>query len=48
MIAGGQTGIVSGQWWISTFPGLGMFLLAYALHLIADGATDDDLVRRGY
>jgi peptide/nickel transport system permease protein len=48
MIAGGQTGIVSGQWWISLFPGLGMFLLAYALHLIADGATDDDLVRRGY
>jgi len=48
MIAGGQTGIVSGQWWISLFPGLGIFLLAWALHLIADGATDDDLVRRGY
>ena len=48
MIAGGQAGIVTGQWWISLFPGLGIFLLAYALHLIADGATDEDLVRRGY
>lgn len=48
MIAGGQAGIVTGQWWMSLFPGLGIFLLAYALHLIADGTTDDDLVRRGY
>jgi peptide/nickel transport system permease protein len=48
MIAGGQAGIVTGQWWMSLFPGLGIFMLAYALHLIADGTTDDDLVRRGY
>jgi peptide/nickel transport system permease protein len=48
MIAGGQAGIVSGQWWISLFPGLGILLLATALHLIGDGITDDDLVRRGY
>jgi peptide/nickel transport system permease protein len=47
MIAGGQQGIVSGQWWISFFPGLGIFLLAAALHMIGDGLTDDDLVRRG-
>jgi peptide/nickel transport system permease protein len=48
MIAGGQAGIVTGQWWMSLFPGLGIFMLAYALHLVADGTTDDDLVRRGY
>jgi len=48
MIAGGQAGIVSGQWWIALFPGLGILLLATAFHLIGDGITDDDLVRRGY
>lgn len=47
MIAGGQQGIVTGQWWISFFPGLGIFLLAAALHIIGDGMTDNDLVRRG-
>jgi len=48
MIAGGQSGIVTGQWWMCLFPGLGIFLLAAALHLIGDGLTDDDLARRGY
>jgi len=47
MISGGETGIVSGQWWISFFPGAAIFLLAAALHLIGDGMSDDDLVRRG-
>jgi peptide/nickel transport system permease protein len=48
MIAGGQSGIVTGQWWMCLFPGIGLFLLAAALHLIGDGLTDEDLVRRGY
>ncbi|MGA2928567.1 MAG: ABC transporter permease [Solirubrobacteraceae bacterium] len=48
MIAGGESGIVSGQWWISFFPGLGIFLLAAALHLIGDGISDDDLARHGH
>jgi peptide/nickel transport system permease protein len=48
MIAGGQQGIVSGQWWMSFFPGLAIFLLAAALHLIGDGISDDDLVRHGH
>ncbi len=48
MIAGGQAGIVTGQWWISFFPGTCIFLLAAAFHLIGDGLSDDDLVRRGY
>jgi peptide/nickel transport system permease protein len=48
MIAGGQSGIVTGQWWMCLFPGIGLFLLAAALHLIGDGLADEDLVRRGY
>jgi len=48
MIAGGEQGIVSGQWWISFFPGAAIFLLAAALHLIGDGISDDDLIRHGH
>lgn len=48
MISGGQAGIVTGQWWISFFPGLGILLLAIAFHLIGDGLSDDDLVRHGH
>jgi peptide/nickel transport system permease protein len=46
MIAGGESTIVNGQWWISFFPGLGIFLLAAAFHLIGDGLADADLARR--
>lgn len=46
MIAGGQSAIVTGQWWLSFFPGLGIFLLAAAFHLIGDGLMDADVVRR--
>jgi peptide/nickel transport system permease protein len=46
MINGGVSDIVSGQWWISFFPGLGIFLLAVAFHLIGDGLADVDAVRR--
>jgi peptide/nickel transport system permease protein len=47
MIAGGESGIVNGQWWISFFPGLCILLLALAFHLIGDGLSDADLDRRG-
>lgn len=46
MIAGGQSAIVTGQWWLSFFPGLGIFLLAAAFHLVGDGLMDADVVRR--
>ncbi|MGA2306223.1 MAG: ABC transporter permease [Acidimicrobiales bacterium] len=46
MIAGGQSQIVAGKWWISFFPGLGIFLLAAAFHLIGDGLADADVARR--
>jgi len=48
MISGGQSGIVDGRWWMSFFPGVGIFLLAAAFHLIGDGLTDHDLTRRGH
>lgn len=47
MIASGQSGITSGQWWISFFPGLGIFLLALAFHMIGDGLADTEDARRG-
>ena len=47
MIAGGESGIVDGQWWMSFFPGAFIFLLAAAFHLIGDGLSDDGLTRRG-
>ena len=46
MISGGESQIVSGNWWISFFPGVGIFLLAAAFHLIGDGLSDADLSRR--
>jgi peptide/nickel transport system permease protein len=46
MIAGGESAVVSGQWWICLFPGIGMFLLALAFHLIGSGLTDADITRR--
>lgn len=48
MIAGGESGIVDGQWWMSFFPGAFIFLLAAAFHLIGDGLSDDGLTRRGH
>jgi peptide/nickel transport system permease protein len=46
MIAGGESAIVAGQWWICFFPGLAIFLLASAFHLIGDGIADADINRR--
>ena len=46
MIAGGQSSIALGLWWICFFPGVGIFLLAFAFHLIGDGLADADLLRQ--
>lgn len=46
MIAGGQTAIIDGRWWISFFPGLCILLLAAAFHFLGDGLSDDDFDRR--
>jgi peptide/nickel transport system permease protein len=39
MISRGADAVLSGQWWVSFFPGLGIFLLAAAFHLVSDGLT---------
>jgi len=40
MIARGQEAILSGQWWVATFPGLAILLLAAAFHLVSDAISD--------
>lgn len=42
MISRGQDAIVSGEWWISFFPGLAILLLAIGFHLIGDGLADSN------
>ena len=46
MVAGGQAAVGNGGWWISFFPGLGIFFLSLAFHLLGDALTDADLNRR--
>ncbi len=40
LVADGQTGISSGRWWASTFPGLMIFLWALGFNLLGDGLRD--------
>jgi peptide/nickel transport system permease protein len=46
MISGGQQAINNGGWWISFFPGLGIFCLSAAFHLLGDALSDADITRR--
>ena len=39
-VSEGQSGIASGRWWASTFPGLMIFLWALAFNLVGDGLRD--------
>ncbi|MBM9465861.1 ABC transporter permease [Nakamurella leprariae] len=40
MISRGQDSILSGEWWISTFPGIAILVLSAAFYLIGDGLTE--------
>ena len=40
LVSEGQSGIASGRWWASTFPGLMIFLWALAFNLVGDGLRD--------
>ncbi|MDQ3695674.1 MAG: ABC transporter permease [Chloroflexota bacterium] len=40
MVAAGSSRIISGQWWISLFPGLFIVLAVMAFNLIGDGLQD--------
>jgi peptide/nickel transport system permease protein len=46
MIARGQDSIISGEWWISFFPGLAVLGLAGAFYLLGDGLADATDPRR--
>ncbi|MGH8871371.1 MAG: ABC transporter permease [Acidimicrobiia bacterium] len=40
LVSQGQSGILAGWWWTSTFPGLMVFLWAMAFNLVGDGLRD--------
>ncbi len=40
LVSMGQSGIIAGQWWVSTFAGSAIFLWALAFNLIGDGLRD--------
>ncbi len=40
MIARGQTQIVTGEWWVSVFPGIAVLLLTSGFYLLGDGVRD--------
>jgi peptide/nickel transport system permease protein len=40
MIANGQEGIITGQWWVSFFPGVAILGMTGALYLLGDGLGD--------
>jgi peptide/nickel transport system permease protein len=46
MVAGGKSAVSTGGWWIAFFPGLGIFFLSAAFHLLGDALTDADVARR--
>jgi peptide/nickel transport system permease protein len=41
MISRGQDSILSGEWWISGFPGIALLLMSAAFYLIGDGLTEN-------
>jgi peptide/nickel transport system permease protein len=40
LVSEGQTGVISGKWWLSTFAGLAIFLWALGFNLLGDGLRD--------
>jgi peptide/nickel transport system permease protein len=40
MIANGQEGIITGQWWVSFFPGMAILGMTGGLYLLGDGLAD--------
>lgn len=40
MVSAGQSGLLAGQWWVSTFSGLAIVLWALAFNLVGDGLRD--------
>ena len=47
MIQAGAPYVMTGQWWVVTFPGLAVFLAVVCLNAIADGLAETLDTRRG-
>jgi len=40
LVSNGQSGLLAGEWWVSTFAGLAIVLWALAFNLVGDGLRD--------
>lgn len=40
LVSSGQSGLLAGEWWVSTFAGLAIVLWALAFNLVGDGLRD--------
>src|SRR5260221_9802243 len=40
MVAEGASFIISGEWWVAFFPGLGLMLAVFCFNLLGDGLRD--------
>ena len=40
MIARGQTQVITGEWWVSVFPGIAVLMLTAGFYLLGDGVRD--------
>jgi peptide/nickel transport system permease protein len=40
MLSGGRQTLIQGQWWITVFPGLSIFLFVLSINLVGDGIRD--------
>jgi peptide/nickel transport system permease protein len=40
MVAEGATFIVSGEWWLTVFPGVMLMLAVFGFNLLGDGLRD--------
>ena len=40
LVSAGQSGLLAGEWWVSTFAGLAIVLWALAFNLVGDGLRD--------
>jgi peptide/nickel transport system permease protein len=40
MIARGQAQVITGEWWVSVFPGIAVLMLTAGFYLLGDGVRD--------
>jgi peptide/nickel transport system permease protein len=40
MLSAGRDTLVGGEWWVTVFPGLAIFLFVLSINLVGDGVRD--------